>query len=155
MSLAHKSSKCEGDSGLGIVSAYCRWLGTWDTTSYLWITFSWTKNKSSSICLVLAWRTGLWESAIVLILRQRIVGDAKGKLSSVATIRSNTVQRSPMPYFGIHILCWSETPHTTFYVTKRLDWGQDRYMPICIIICFEERMVSWDRFDAAQWASVG
>lgn len=40
----------------------------------VFITFSLTKNKSSSICLVLECSTGLWARATVLILSQKTMG---------------------------------------------------------------------------------
>jgi len=74
MSLSLKTMKLEGDRDLVRMLAYWSTVGTWITWRLFSINFSLTKNKSSSICLVLECRTGLWAWETVLILSQKITG---------------------------------------------------------------------------------
>lgn len=73
-----------GDKGL--VKAHWSCAGMCTTSSCFCSTFSLTKNRSISICLVLACRTGLWASATTLWLSQKILGEVKAMPSSVRRI---------------------------------------------------------------------
>ena len=63
------------------MSAHWSTSGMWTTWIRLVCTFSRTKNRSNSICLLQEWRTGLWAKATVLV-SQRITGEAWESLSS-------------------------------------------------------------------------
>ena len=60
----------------GFVSMFATWSieGIWLTTNFFCNTFSRTKYKSSSMCLVLEWIIGLADKVTMLRLSQHIVG---------------------------------------------------------------------------------
>lgn len=82
LSLARTKENLAGGKGLVSISAHWSWPGICWTTNCLATTFSQTKKTSSSMCLVLAWRTGLWARLTALRLSHSTRGMLWARLTA-------------------------------------------------------------------------
>ena len=74
LSLERNLMKEVAMSDLVRMSTTCSKEGIWTTNAFFWLTWSWTKYRSSSKCFVLLWRIGLAANKTALKLSQNTVG---------------------------------------------------------------------------------